>query len=470
MSSPIYNKDLPVTHKSVLDNEDIERIATLISFGVGSIYKSYRCLRLAHYWKLSICQNVLGEGFSAIVSFEKGVSAGGVFVKHYKDIINGCVFTIEIEDAYADNLEQYGGHFIEEFSSTYNSEISSLLFCSEREQYKAQLDASQLLLSLSSIIFEEGVMDNFLYQLVQELQKKMDGTICSMSVVKWSIEQETFEMPAVYEKGKISLGNDKFPLDVLKHRPIYRVIHTNKPLIMSKSQNKAMLESVNVHTFEEAATIIFPMDLGIESGAVSISSKHIESFSCIDLALVSSAVKSLATIYRQNIIQSKMFKQANYDQLTSLANRAYFKRFLAGLDLAADESASLLYIDLDKFKNVNDGYGHDVGDKYLQVVAKRIADQLRDNDLAARIGGDEFAVVLTKLNSDEDSERVAKRILNAFQRPIDIEGIDHDAGVSIGICDFNYTCDVSLALVQADKAMYDAKKAGRGCMVKYSDD
>lgn len=470
MTSPEKNKELPVSHSTELDNEDIERLSTLISFGLSSIYKSYRCLRLSNYWKLSICHDALRVGLSNIVSFQKGKKNGAVFEKQYKDVINDCTFLLEIEEDAGNDLAQYGGHFIEEFSSTYNSEITSLLFCSEREQYKAELDASQLLLSLSSIIFEEGVMDNFLYQLVQELQKKMDGTICSMSVVKWSIEQETFEMPAVYEKGKISLGNDKFPLDVLKHRPIYRVIHTNKPLIMSKSQNKAMLESVNVHTFEEAATIIFPMDLGIESGAVSISSKHIESFSCIDLALVSSAVKSLATIYRQNIIQSKMFKQANYDQLTSLANRAYFKKFLAGLDLASDESASLLYIDLDRFKAVNDGYGHDVGDKYLQVVAKRIADQLRDNDLAARIGGDEFAVVLTKLNSIEDSERVAKRILNAFERPIDIEGIDHDVGVSIGICDFNYSCDVSLALVQADKAMYDAKKAGRGCMVKYSND
>ena len=467
MTNQNVQNNLPLIHKVALHSVESDRLSRLLVFGMNSIYRNYRFLRTAPYWSFDIKQNALGICYSDLFSISKGNKPDNVIEKFFKNSITGCVLRLEVDATFQLDLQQYGDYFIEEFVTALESEVLTLLYYIEREQYKAQNEAAHLLLSLSSMIFEEGMMDNFLSTLVDELQQKMQGNICSMSVVKWSLEQETFEMPAVYEKGRMSLGSDKFPLDALKHRPIFRVIHNNKPLIMSKSENLDALKTVNVHSFEEAATIIIPMDLGYQSGAVSISSKIIDEFSCIDIALIESAARSLATIYRQNIIQSKMYKQANYDQLTSLANRAYFKKFLASLDLAQGEMSALLYIDLDKFKNINDSYGHDVGDKYLQVVAKRISNQLRDNDLAARIGGDEFAVVITRLSCEEDSERVAKRIIGAFSRPIEIEGIDHDAGVSIGICDFSYSCDVSLALVQADKAMYEAKSAGRGCFVKY---
>ena len=110
-----------------------------------------------------------------------------------------------------------------------------------------------------------------------------------------------------------------------------------------------------------------------------------------------------------------------------------------------------------------------MGDKYLKYVAKRIVAQLRDTDLPARIGGDEFAVVVNDINSPDDSLRVAQRIVNAFNSPIDIDGLDHDAGVSIGIYDFDNTHDISLVILKADKAMYLAKSAGRGRFIKYED-
>lgn len=469
MSLVNFKRNLPLDYKLSYENDECFNLSRLIVFGVNSTYQTYRTLRQSSYWRMRFITNIDGIGFADMLTIYKGEINEEVFSQRFKDVIEGVDLTIEMPLSEKLQFELYGERFVEEFVSNCVGELTSLKYYVASEINLAKHQASELLLGLSSIIFEEGVMDNFLNTLVDKLDSMMDSSICSMTLVKWCLDENTFEMPAVFEKGKIALGNDKFSLDALKSRPIYRVILNGKPFVMSKEENKRLISPVNIHGLEEASTAIIPIDLGEKSGALSISSKLTDAFSCRDLSLISSASSAVATIYRQNIIQSKMYQQANYDQLTGLANRAHFKRYLASMTLEGDEQASLLYIDLDKFKQVNDNYGHDVGDKYLKLVAKRIAAQLRDNDLPARIGGDEFVVIVNDVTSPDDSLRVAQRIVNAFYSPIEIDGIDHDAGVSIGICDFDSEYDVSLALTRADNAMYLAKSAGRGRFIKYQD-
>jgi diguanylate cyclase (GGDEF)-like protein len=192
-------------------------------------------------------------------------------------------------------------------------------------------------------------------------------------------------------------------------------------------------------------------------------------FNGLELACFTSAASAVGTVYRRNMLQSKTFQQANFDMLTGLANRSNFERFLGQLVMEENEYSGLIYIDLDKFKQVNDTYGHDVGDEFLQIVASRFNQQLRDHDMAARRGGDEFAIVLCKLQGAEIAERVAKRILKALESPVVINGISHEAGASIGICVFDDVVDVSLAIKRADIAMYKAKEAGGGCYQFYSE-
>ncbi|WP_218309870.1 GGDEF domain-containing protein [Alteromonas antoniana] len=446
----------------------------LASTHIIQVAKDYRTLRKASGWAITFSQNENKSACETLLTISVGeaVGAGRNIVISSMSLAEGLHVRLEVNNDAQDTedfLKQHSASFVESVVSDLSAELAILQSAYQIAQYDKRYLVSQMMLKLSSHIFEEGVIDRFLSELVEELNVFMSNPITSMSVIKWDLKDNTFEMPAVLEEGKMSLGYDKFPISVLNGRPISRVIETGLPLLMTKSESHEALKKVNIHRSESAATYILPMDLGEHSGALSISSNCSEAFNGLDLACLQSAGEALSTIYRQNMLQSKTYQQANFDAVTGLANRAHFNRFLGNLNLDDEKYAGVLYIDLDKFKEVNDLYGHDVGDLYLKAVSGRIAGQLRDHDLPARIGGDEFAVVLDELQLPTDAERVAARILRSLELPLEIDGVEHNAGVSIGVCVFDNVVDVSLALKRADKAMYEAKTAGRGQFKVYSE-
>jgi diguanylate cyclase (GGDEF)-like protein len=159
--------------------------------------------------------------------------------------------------------------------------------------------------------------------------------------------------------------------------------------------------------------------------------------------------------------------QASHDSLTGLPNRAFFEgRLTRALRNAnkLDERVAVLFLDSDRFKEINDNYGHAAGDAVLVAVAKRVRAQLREDDLVARLGGDEFAVLLTPLHTTEDAERIADKIIASMEAPIPLPG-DHQAqtSLSIGIAVYpDHGVTPSTLLNAADEAMYQAKRLARG--------
>lgn len=161
-----------------------------------------------------------------------------------------------------------------------------------------------------------------------------------------------------------------------------------------------------------------------------------------------------------------IWKQANYDHLTQLPNRSLFRdRLEQEIKLAhrLRQSAALLFIDLDHFKEVNDSLGHDAGDALLVSAASRISQCVREADTVARMGGDEFTVILSQVNDAAHVSKVAENIIYQLNQPFVINGVTLNISASIGItlCPKDgYVAE--LLLKQADKAMYAAKSAGRG--------
>lgn len=158
--------------------------------------------------------------------------------------------------------------------------------------------------------------------------------------------------------------------------------------------------------------------------------------------------------------------QAYYDPLTSLPNRNYLFEHLPPL-LAShrreNQRLALLFVDLDRFKQVNDGLGHDVGDEVLRKVAERLKSRLRESDLLARLGGDEFTVVLPQLHDEMDASQVAQAIVTSMSTPMEVEGYDIRIGASVGIALFPQDGESAAKLIKhADVAMYQAKEHGRG--------
>ncbi|MCG6576296.1 diguanylate cyclase [Pseudomonas sp. AF32] len=159
--------------------------------------------------------------------------------------------------------------------------------------------------------------------------------------------------------------------------------------------------------------------------------------------------------------------QASHDSLTGLPNRAYFEgRLIRALRNASklDEQVAVLYLDSDRFKGINDNFGHAAGDAVLTAVATRVRAQLREDDLVARLGGDEFAVLLSPLHKLEDAETIAEKIIASMEMPIQLPGnASVLTSLSIGIAVYpDHGATPGALLHAADAAMYQAKRLARG--------
>ncbi|MBI3915583.1 MAG: diguanylate cyclase [Betaproteobacteria bacterium] len=156
---------------------------------------------------------------------------------------------------------------------------------------------------------------------------------------------------------------------------------------------------------------------------------------------------------------------ALHDKLTGLPNRFLLEDRLEQAAAHANRGAkrfALMFVDLDKFKPVNDTFGHGVGDELLKAVARRLRGSVRKEDTVARNGGDEFVIVLNEVRDGRDGALIGGKILEELSRPFRIDGHDVEISCSIGISVFpDDGTDVQTLMVNADKAMYRAKQSGR---------
>jgi diguanylate cyclase (GGDEF)-like protein/PAS domain S-box-containing protein len=176
-------------------------------------------------------------------------------------------------------------------------------------------------------------------------------------------------------------------------------------------------------------------------------------------------------IHARKLAEQRMSWVATHDSLTGLANRLHFRdRLKAAIDRSSGKSpAALLLLDLDGFKQVNDRYGHDVGDQLLVATARRLRQAVGRQGIVSRLGGDEFTIIVPRLRSDAWIEALAERVLEALKGPLLLRGLETGAEASIGIAicpDHGGT--VSSLLKSADLALYAAKAQGRGCWVRFS--
>ncbi|TFD79120.1 EAL domain-containing protein [Cryobacterium sp. Sr8] len=191
----------------------------------------------------------------------------------------------------------------------------------------------------------------------------------------------------------------------------------------------------------------------------------------VALASLTLVLAAAPLVFRQRIRLADMHRQAMTDELTGLPNRRALYTEVPPR-LAADQRrrSALLLLDLDKFKEVNDSLGHDVGDRLLEQVAARLLGQLRAADLLARLGGDEFAIHLDGCDIGQ-AETVALKLRAALAEPFTLAGITLQASASIGIAMYpEQGEDLTVLLRKADMAMYKAKSTRSGHHVYLDDD
>ena len=166
-------------------------------------------------------------------------------------------------------------------------------------------------------------------------------------------------------------------------------------------------------------------------------------------------------------VETLALKQANYDDLTSLPNRSMFHDRLEQEIKKSNRTykpLAIFFLDLDKFKEVNDTFGHQIGDRLLVDAAKRITDCVREADTVSRLGGDEFTVILSDLDDVRGIERIANNIISALSQPFQLGNDLAYVSASIGITLYPNDAQTVIDLLKnADQAMYMAKDSGRGC-------
>ena len=218
--------------------------------------------------------------------------------------------------------------------------------------------------------------------------------------------------------------------------------------------------------------------------AVALERKHsAEAIQQYNLQLAEKVKERTEELHRANAslkqqieerkqIELKLIHDAHHDNLTGLPNRALFT---SRVELAVankirypQNTFAVLFIDLDRFKLINDTLGHQAGDLFLIEVSKRISRCIREHDLLARLGGDEFVILLDNFEKQEHAQEIASRILNAMNDRFNLEGNEVYSGGSIGIAFVESTyLNAGEVIRDADAAMYQAKSLGRGRYVMF---
>ncbi|MDQ0160921.1 GGDEF domain-containing protein, partial [Alkalibacillus salilacus] len=163
---------------------------------------------------------------------------------------------------------------------------------------------------------------------------------------------------------------------------------------------------------------------------------------------------------------------ANKDPLTGLANRRKLNEGLHKLlqqQVLMNQQIALLYLDLDEFKEINDTYGHHVGDELLRQVTERINQVIRGDDTFSRIGGDEFVILLPDVDDMEEVAQIAERILEAVGQTRIIDGYSFSTSFSIGIAFYEEGDNPTSLIEKADYALYQAKDSGKNNYVIYNE-
>jgi diguanylate cyclase (GGDEF)-like protein len=207
-------------------------------------------------------------------------------------------------------------------------------------------------------------------------------------------------------------------------------------------------------------------------GLLGVYADRQRPFCADDASFLRGIANILATAVERHDARKRLTYLAQYDSLTSLPNRRHLALCLEealGQAAAQQHRAAVMFIDLDRFKNVNDMLGHGVGDQLLVQAARRLQGCARPGDMVARLGGDEFALVLPRLDRNEDASAIAALIVEALAQPFYLQGQQLFVSASVGIA--SYPQDGTSAeqlLKSADTAMYGAKNGGRNTFQFYA--
>lgn len=243
------------------------------------------------------------------------------------------------------------------------------------------------------------------------------------------------------------------------------VARTGNVVLLTPNARTASNDSAQWSDVDENTRYCLAYPLKVQNkllgSLVLVSTCEKTNYSEKDQELLQLVANQVATIIERNKMQARFRYMAQYDQLTGLPNRVLLHdRLKTALERARrqEKKLAVLFLDLDKFKQVNDNFGHLAGDHLLQAIAIRLRECIRESDTIARIGGDEFAILLEGAQTLEQADRISEKIRTSLNQPLNYEGKALSISVSIGIAFYpDHGADERQLINHADRSMYATK-------------
>ena len=319
----------------------------------------------------------------------------------------------------------------------------------------------QAIYAISEAAHHAQTLQTLFERIHQIIGKLLAAT--NFSVALYDAQQDRLSFPYHVNEhhpapGPLALSDDPLCAEVIRH---------GTPLLLTPETRAALSSRVALPT-DHAPLYWLGVPLQSQAGTMGalVLQGYTEQarYTHKDNELLQFVSTQVAAAINRHQMHERLQHMAQYDQLTHLPNRQLFlDRLKTALARARrdDRLLSLLFIDLDRFKDVNDTLGHAMGDLLLQRVAQRLMESVRGSDTVARLGGDEFVVLLEGGQAREHATAAAEKILVAFSHPFDLEGNQVHIQPSIGVAIFpEHGGEENHLLGHADEAMYVSKKSG----------
>ncbi|MES2047391.1 MAG: EAL domain-containing protein [Pseudomonadota bacterium] len=293
----------------------------------------------------------------------------------------------------------------------------------------------------------------------------------SFFLAVYNVDKNQIEFPYFVDESEPDLNSGEVPPDTTMNGMAAWVIFNNEPLLLSKAECHTMSAQGSFTVIGEVAEswLGVPINAGedLKAALVVQSYNPAISYDEKDRELLIFVSRHICNLFRRKIAEKKLQYQALHDPLTGLSNRTLFldrvSHALQKLDRKQNIFCSILYLDIDLFKGINDRFGHAVGDALLIAFSNILRQLARDTDTIARLGGDEFAIFIEEMSSDHAPFSLAERIIRTLAAPLNVLSQQITVSSSIGIALFSdNTVSASEGIRRADTAMYQAKAAGRG--------
>ncbi|GAA0854098.1 bifunctional diguanylate cyclase/phosphodiesterase [Aliiglaciecola litoralis] len=352
--------------------------------------------------------------------------------------------------------------------------IDKLQHSIEKLEYSGKIQDT--LFEIAELIFETSSMQEFYQRLHSCIAKLMFASNFFVGLV--IDDGQAITLPYAVDEVDEVPPNEVIPLDNQRPSITGYVLNTDKPLLASKQKIQAMIDSNQVYIKGSLPNAWLGVPFGKPPlhGVVVVQSYNDDiGYTQKDEQLLCFVARHIRNAIERMQAKSDLQFLALHDPLTKLPNRSLFNdRVYHALNKCKreqDRNIALLFLDLDKFKQVNDTYGHHIGDLLLIKVAEILQQSIRESDTLSRLGGDEFAILLEDIDTKDSALKVANKIVKALETPFKLNEIQIKTSTSIGIAFHTKSNSNAESLVIcADKAMYQAKQQGRNRVVLHQGD